>query len=43
MDQDTFLLESGNSEIAQNITNVAQQSSYKGWSQIDGNQNHCFY
>jgi hypothetical protein len=44
MDQDTFLLESGNPnfEIAQNITNVAQQSSYKGWSQIDGNQNRYF-
>ncbi|PKH68441.1 DUF4835 domain-containing protein [Flavobacterium sp. ALD4] len=44
MDQDTFLLESGNTnfEIAQNITNVAQQSSYKGWSQIDGNQNRYF-
>ncbi|SEA70778.1 protein of unknown function [Flavobacterium gillisiae] len=44
MDQDTFLLESGNPnfEIAQNIANVAQQSSYKGWSQIDGNQNRYF-
>lgn len=44
MDQDTFLLEGGNSnfEIAQNITNVAQQGSYKGWSQIDGNQNRYF-
>jgi hypothetical protein len=44
MDQDTFLLESGspNFEIAQNITDVAQQSSYKGWSQIDGNQNRYF-
>ena len=44
MDQDTFLLESGNPnfEIAQNIANVAQQSGYKGWSQIDGNQNRYF-
>jgi hypothetical protein len=44
MDQDTFLLEGGNPnfEIAQNITNVAQQGSYKGWSQIDGNQNRYF-
>jgi hypothetical protein len=45
MDQDTFVLESGNPnfEIAQNITNVAQQSGYKGWSQIDGNQNRYFF
>jgi hypothetical protein len=44
MDQDTFVLESGNPnfEIAQDITNVAQQSGYKGWSQIDGNQNRYF-
>jgi hypothetical protein len=37
MDQDTFVLESGNPnfEIAQDITNVAQQSrGYKAW--IDG-------
>ncbi|MFB0909615.1 MAG: DUF4835 family protein, partial [Flavobacterium sp.] len=45
MDQDTFVLESGNPnfETAQNITNVAQQSGYKGWSQIDGNQNRYFF
>jgi hypothetical protein len=44
MDQDTFVLEGGNPyfEIAQDITNVAQQGSYKGWSQIDGNQNRFF-
>ncbi|MGO4822122.1 MULTISPECIES: DUF4835 family protein [unclassified Flavobacterium] len=44
MDDDTFVLESGDSnfEKAQNITNVAQQSGYKGWSQIDGNQNRYF-
>jgi hypothetical protein len=43
MDQDTFVLESNpNFEIAQDITNVAQQSGYKGWSQIDGNQNRYF-
>ncbi len=44
MDDDTFVQESGNSnfEIAQNIANVAQQSGYKGWSQIDGNQNRYF-
>jgi len=44
MDQDTFVLESGNPnfEVAQNIANVAQQSGYKGWSQIDGNQNRYF-
>ena len=44
MDNDTFLLESGNPnfEVAQNIANLAQQSGYKGWSQIDGNQNRYF-
>lgn len=44
MDDDTFVLESGNPnfEIAQNIANVAQQAGYKGWSQIDGNQNRYF-
>lgn len=44
MDQDTFVLESGDSnfEVAQNIANLAQQSGYKGWSQSDGNQNRYF-
>jgi hypothetical protein len=43
MDQDTFVLESGNPNFEiQDITNVAQQSGYKGWSQIDGNQNRYF-
>ncbi|SDX20611.1 type IX secretion system protein PorD [Flavobacterium degerlachei] len=44
MDDDSFVLESGNAnfEVAQNISNVAQQSGYKGWSQIDGNQNRYF-
>jgi hypothetical protein len=44
MDADTFVAESGNSyfEIAQNISNVAQQGGYKGWSQGDGNQNRYF-
>lgn len=44
MDNDTFLPESGNAnfEIAQNIAGIAQQSGYKGWSQIDGNQNRYF-
>lgn len=44
MDEDSFELESGNPnfEVAQNISNVAQQSGYKGWSQIDGNQNRYF-
>lgn len=43
-DADTFVLESGNDnlQIAQNIATVAQQSSYKGWSQIDGNDNRYF-
>ena len=44
MDDDTFVLESGNLnfEVAENISNVAQQSGFKGWSQIDGNQNRYF-
>lgn len=44
MDNDTFVSESGNPsfEIAQNIAGIAQQSGYKGWSQIDGNQNRYF-
>lgn len=44
MDNDTFESESGNSnfETAQNIAGIAQQSGYKGWSQIDGNQNRYF-
>lgn len=44
LDADTFALESGsdNLEIAQNIASVAQQSGYKGWSQIDGNDNRYF-
>ncbi|UQD56826.1 DUF4835 family protein [Flavobacterium sp. K5-23] len=44
MDNDSFVLKSGNTylETAQNIANVAQQGSYKGWSQIDGNQNRFF-
>ncbi|HEX9150607.1 MAG TPA: DUF4835 family protein, partial [Flavobacterium sp.] len=44
MDSDTFVLESGNPnfEIAQNISNVAQQGGSKGWGQTDGNQNRYF-
>lgn len=44
MDADSFLAESGNSyfETAQNISNVALQGGYKGWSQADGNQNRYF-
>ena len=44
MDADSFVPLAGNSyfEIAQNISNVAQQSGYKGWSQSDGNQSRYF-
>jgi hypothetical protein len=44
MDADTFVLQSGNPyfEAAQNISNVAQQGGYKGWTQSDGNQNRYF-
>ena len=44
MDADSFVAESGNTylETAQNISNVAEQSGYKGWSQGDGNQSRYF-
>ena len=44
MDVDSFVAESGNTyfETAQNISNVAQQSGYKGWTQADGNQSRYF-
>lgn len=44
MDKDTFELKLGDSsyQTAQTIATVAQQSGYKGWSQIDGNQNRYF-
>ena len=44
MDQDTFSEKGGETwfELAQEITNVAQQSGSKGWSQADGNQNRYF-
>jgi hypothetical protein len=44
MDADTFMPLAGDSyfEIAQNISNVAQQSGYKGWSQTDGNQSRFY-
>jgi hypothetical protein len=44
MDADSFVAESGNVylETAQNISNLAQQSGYKGWSQGDGNQSRYF-
>ncbi|TDD98003.1 type IX secretion system protein PorD [Flavobacterium cellulosilyticum] len=44
LDYDTFTPLGGNSylEIAQNIANIAQQGSYKGWSQSDGNQSRYY-
>lgn len=44
MDRDTFEFKSGDPsyQTAQTIATVAQQSSYKGWSQIDGNQNRYY-
>ncbi|WP_281298727.1 DUF4835 family protein [Flavobacterium limnophilum] len=44
MDADSFVPMAGDSylDIAQNISNVAQQSGYKGWSQSDGNQNRYY-
>jgi hypothetical protein len=40
-DGDTYSLMGGNKnyEVAQQIMTVAQQGGYKGWSQVDGNQN----
>lgn len=44
MDRETFELKSGDPyfQTAQTIATVAQQSNYKGWSQLDGNQNRYF-
>lgn len=44
MDADSFVSMAGDSyfDIAQNISNVAQQSGNKGWSQSDGNQSRYY-
>lgn len=44
LDADTFVAESGtpNLEIAQNISNLAQQGGSKGWNQVDGLQTRYF-
>lgn len=44
LDADTFALEGGTEfyQTAMNITNLAQQSGYKGWRQNDGNNNRYF-
>ncbi|MCG9792604.1 type IX secretion system protein PorD [Flavobacterium algicola] len=44
LDADSFEANSGNANlvIAQNISNIAQQGGYKGWSQADGFQNRYF-
>lgn len=44
VDADTYAPKGGSPwfEVAQEITNVAQQSGFKGWSQTDGNQNRYF-
>lgn len=44
MDADTFSPMGGSDYFAtaQEIVNLAQQTSYKGWSQTDGNQNRYF-
>lgn len=43
-DADSFVQGSGDEyfKIAQNISDVAQQSGFKGWKQTDGNQNRFF-
>lgn len=45
MDSDTFELNGGKSYYrqAQEIVNLAQQSSYKGWSQNDGGSQNRFF
>lgn len=44
LDADTFTPLGGDSnlEIAQNISNLAQQSGFKGWKQSDGNQSRYY-
>lgn len=44
MDADTFSPQGGSKylEMAQDVSNVALQGGYKGWSQADGNQNRYF-
>lgn len=44
MDADTFAKMGGTDAftLAQNVANQAQQGGFKGWSQIDGNQNRYF-
>lgn len=45
MDADSFVPLAGYSyfDIAQNISNIAQQGGYKGWSQSDGIQSRYFF
>lgn len=44
LDADSFAEQSGTPQLeaAQNIANMAQQVGYKGWTQLDGNQNRYF-
>ena len=44
MDADSFVPKAGDPyfDTAQNISNVAQQSGYKGWNQSDGRQSRYF-
>lgn len=44
MDADTFSPQGGSKylEMAQDVSNIALQGGYKGWSQTDGNQNRYF-
>lgn len=44
LDADSFVKNSGNTyfETAKNISDLAQQSGFKGWRQADGNQNRYF-
>ena len=44
LDADTFSASGGTKyfQKAQEIVNTAQQSNYKGWKQMEGNQNKYF-
>lgn len=44
LDADSFVKNSGNTylETAKNISDLAQQSGFKGWRQADGNQSRYF-
>jgi hypothetical protein len=42
VDQDTFVLESGNPLEMHKLQKIVAATELQGWSQIDGNQNRYF-